>query len=84
MSEWLDGPYGALSMGVRHGIYCLGCCWLLMALLFVLGVMNLVWIAALATFVLVEKVVPAGHRVGRLTGLLLIAWGALMLAGIIG
>jgi len=84
MSEWRDGPYGALSMGVRHGIYCLGCCWLLMGLLFVLGVMNLVWIAALATFVLVEKVAPAGHRVSRLTGLLLISWGALMLAGVIG
>ena len=84
MSEWRDGPYGALAMGVRHGIYCLGCCWLLMGLLFVLGVMNLVWIAALAAFVLVEKVAPARHRVSRITGLLLIGWGALMLAGVIG
>ena len=84
MSEWRDGPYGALAMGVRHGVYCLGCCWLLMGLLFVLGVMNLVWIAALAAFVLVEKVAPAGHRVSRLTGVVLIGWGALILAGAIG
>ena len=63
-------------MGLQHGRYCLGCCWVLMALLFVLGVMNLVWIAALAAFVLAEKVAPTrGENVSRVTGVLLIVWG---------
>ena len=75
MTEWREGTKGALMMGLRHGAFCLGCCWVLMALLFVLGVMNLLWIAALAGFVLLEKVAPAGHWVGRLTGLLLMGWG---------
>ena len=77
MTEWREGTKGALMMGLRHGAFCLGCCWVLMALLFVLGVMNLLWIAALAGFVLLEKVAPAGHWVGRLTGLLLMGWGGL-------
>ena len=81
MSEWREGTDGALVMGLRHGLFCLGCCWVLMSLLFVLGVMNLLWIAALAGFVLVEKVAPAGNRVGRLTGLVLIGWGGVMVAG---
>jgi len=76
MSDWKDGVGGALKMGLSHGKYCLGCCWVLMALLFVLGIMNLVWIAALAAFVLAEKVVPAGEKVSKATGLLLVAWGA--------
>ena len=84
MNEWREGSQGALSMGVRHGAYCLGCCWILMGLLFVLGVMNLLWIAALAGFVLLEKVVPAGQMVSRATGLLLLGWGALMVAGLLG
>ena len=62
-------------MGLRHGLSCLGCCWVLMGLLFVLGVMNLLWIAALSGFVLVEKVAPRGHLVSRLSGLVLIGWG---------
>ncbi len=78
MSEWRDGSGGALRMGVKHAGYCLGCCWILMGLLFVLGVMNLLWIAALAGFVLVEKVAPAGPWISRITGLLLIGWGAWM------
>jgi len=69
---------------LRHGTYCVGCCWILMLLLFVLGVMNLLWIAALAGFVLLEKVVPAGQKVSRATGLLLLLWGALMAAGGLG
>jgi predicted metal-binding membrane protein len=76
MTEWRDGPAGALVMGFRHGVYCVGCCWVLMALLFVAGVMNLVWVAAIAAFVLVEKVVPAGERVGQAAGV------ALVLAGV--
>ncbi|MCH7736849.1 MAG: DUF2182 domain-containing protein [Chloroflexi bacterium] len=76
MSDWREGGGGAFRMGLEHGRYCLGCCWILMALLFVLGVMNLVWIAALAAFVLAEKVIPGGERVSKITGGLLVAWGA--------
>ncbi|PKB72351.1 MAG: hypothetical protein BZY87_00760 [SAR202 cluster bacterium Io17-Chloro-G6] len=76
MSDWREGAAGAFKMGLQHGRYCLGCCWVLMALLFVLGVMNLVWIAALAAFVLAEKVAPAGEKVSRITGVLLIGWAA--------
>jgi predicted metal-binding membrane protein len=73
LTEWRDGRAGALRMGWRHGLYCVGCCWLLMALLFVVGVMNLVWVAAIAAFVIVEKIMPAGPVVGRLAGLAMIA-----------
>ena len=76
MTAWREGKQGAFVMGLRHGIFCLGCCWVLMTLLFVLGVMNLLWIGALAGFVLIEKLVPAGQWVGRLTGGLLVGWGA--------
>jgi predicted metal-binding membrane protein len=79
-SEWREGSTGALVMGLRHGLFCLGCCWALMALLFVAGVMNLLWVAAIAGLVLVEKVARAGPVVGRVAGLTLIAWGAWMLA----
>lgn len=64
-----DGLSGALVMGARHGVHCVGCCWVLMALLFVAGVMNLVWVAALAGFVLIEKLAPHGRGVGRITGI---------------
>ena len=84
LSEWRDGASGALTMGLKHGVYCLGCCWALMSLLFVVGVMNLLWIAALAGFVLLEKLTPAGRPLSRLTGLMLLAWGVLLLAGAVG
>ena len=84
LSDWREGTGGALRMGLRHGIYCVGCCWILMGLLFVLGVMNLLWIAALAGFVLLEKAASGGRQVGRGTGVLLFAWGALMAAGVLG
>jgi predicted metal-binding membrane protein len=84
MTEWREGVGGALKMGLRHGVFCLGCCWVLMSLLFVLGVMNLVWIAILAGFVLLEKVVPAGQWVSRVTGLLLIGWATFMFVGVLG
>ncbi len=73
MAEWREDGGGALSMGLRHGVYCLGCCWVLMALLFVLRVMNLIWIAALFVFVLVEEVAAAGHWVSKSTEVLLVA-----------
>ena len=84
LSEWREGADGALVLGLRHGLLCLGCCWALMGLLFVVGVMNLLWIAALAGFVLVEKVAPGGVWVSRASGLLLVGWGALMIAGVLG
>lgn len=70
---------GSLALGARHGSYCVGCCWALMALLFVGGVMSLLWIAALAVLVLAEKVIPAGRLISRAAGLGLIAWGAYLL-----
>ena len=81
-NDWREGRQGALLMGLHHGGYCLGCCWALMGLLFLMGVMNLVWIAALAAFVLVEKVAPAGQWVGRAAGVGLLAWGIWLLAGV--
>ena len=75
-AEWREGIGGALAMGMRHGTYCVGCCWLLMALLFVAGVMNLMWVAIIAGFVLLEKLLPRGDRLGRLAGLGLVLWGA--------
>jgi predicted metal-binding membrane protein len=75
MSEWREGRWGAFVMGLRHGGYCVGCCWILMALLFVAGVMNLFWIAAIAVFVLAEKLLPRGEVVGKAAGLVLAAAG---------
>lgn len=80
MTNWRNGALGATTMGIRHGIYCLGCCWMLMALLFVLGVMNLSWIAILAGVVLAEKVLPRGETLSRLLGVLLAFWGLWLLA----
>ena len=76
MANWHEGRWGATRMGAHHGLYCLGCCWLLMVLLFVLGVMNLLWISMLTVFVLAEKVVPRGQSLGRIVGLFMIGWGS--------
>jgi len=84
VTEWREGLGGALIMGLRHGIYCVGCCWLLMTLLFVAGVMNLLWVALIAGYVLVEKVAPAGQWVSRAIGLLTIGWGAWLLIRMLG
>ncbi len=70
--HWRKGSAGALRMGVEHGLYCVGCCWVLMGLLFVVGVMNLVWVAALAGLVLLEKLVPRGETVARISGIALL------------
>lgn len=78
-SHWREGQAGALAMGLRHGLYCVGCCWALMLLLFAAGVMNLLWVAAIAMFVLVEKLAPQGHVVSRVAGVTLIAWGGWVL-----
>lgn len=74
-THWRKGAGGAFAMGWRHGVDCLGCCWLLMLLLFVGGVMNLAWIGGLAVYVLIEKLAPAGPWVARGSGVLLMAWG---------
>jgi predicted metal-binding membrane protein len=73
--NWRPDSQGALTMGWRHGLYCVGCCWFLMALLFVGGIMNLVWIAGLAVFVLLEKLAPQGYWVARVSGLVMIVVG---------
>ncbi|SJM30600.1 DUF2182 domain-containing protein [Mesorhizobium delmotii] len=74
--HWRPHALGALRLGALHGAFCVGCCWMLMALLFVGGIMNLVWVAGLAILVLVEKAFPAGQWVGRAAGIVLIAWGS--------
>ena len=79
LGEWRAGPRGAFVTGLRHGLFCLGCCWALMALLFVGGVMNLAWIAALSIAVAVEKLLPGGERVAALLGLVLIGIGSVKL-----
>ena len=76
---WRKGRGGAFLMGLEHGAFCVGCCWILMGLLFVGGVMNLLWIAAIAAFVLIEKVLPHGPLAGRLSGGLLIAAGSFVI-----
>jgi predicted metal-binding membrane protein len=80
MSEWRDGTAGAFLMGLRHGTYCVGCCWVLMALLFVAGVMNLSWVAAIALFVMAEKILAQGELLARGAGIALIAAGAALMA----
>ncbi len=81
MTSWREGKAGALQMGLHHGRLCLGCCWSLMVLLFVLGVMNLAWVAVLAIFVLAEKVAPRGVMVSRVGGVVLALWGVVVLGG---
>jgi len=81
MAEWRPGQRGALIMGLRHGWTCALCCWATMALMFVLGVMNLLWMAALTALCLIEKIAPAGDRVGRAAGALFIGWGLWLMVG---
>jgi predicted metal-binding membrane protein len=75
LQHWREGPAGSLRMGFAHGLYCLGCCWLLMALLFAAGVMSLLWMAAIAGFVLAEKLLPAGPWIARIAGVLMVGFG---------
>src|SRR5437016_1890434 len=70
---------GCMLLGLRHGCYCVGCCWVLMALLFVGGVMNVLWIAFLSLLVLLEKLTPYGRSVARVAGVACVAAGAWML-----
>jgi predicted metal-binding membrane protein len=77
--HWKPGRSGAFRMGLEHGLYCLGCCWALMLLLFVGGVMNLIWIAALTLFVAIEKLAPFGERAAKAMAVLLVASGTLLI-----
>ena len=75
MTEWRDGLDGAFRMGVRYGAYCLVCCWMLMALLFIVGVMNLLWAVVITIYVLVEKVASNGQWISRAAGAGMLLWG---------
>ncbi len=77
--HWRQGAAGAFQMGLEHGAYCLGCCWALMGLLFFGGVMNLLWIAAITLFVLLEKVLPIGVGGGRAAGVAMVIFGLVVL-----
>jgi predicted metal-binding membrane protein len=79
-TSWRDGGIGAVQMGVKHGAYCLGCCWLLFAILFPLGIMNIAIMAAVTALIVVEKVLPEGVRAALVAGVLLIGYGALVMA----
>jgi predicted metal-binding membrane protein len=83
LTDWCEGKIGALIMGLKHGAFCTGCCWILMLLLFVAGVMNLFWIAAIAIYVLLEKILPRGLLFGKIIGAILIASGIWMIASAI-
>jgi predicted metal-binding membrane protein len=77
--HWKEGKKGALRMGIENGFYCVGCCWMLMVLLFVAGIMNLLWVAMITLFVLVEKVSPGVKWVPYVAGFVLIGYGVLLL-----
>lgn len=81
LSEWRPGVSGAFVMGLRHGALCVGCCWALMLLLFVTGVMSVLWIALICAFVMVEKALPAGQWIAGAAGVVLVGCGVWMLFG---
>ena len=83
MEHWRDGHLGALRMGIHHGVYCLGCCWALFAVMVAAGVMSLGWMLLLTLVVFVEKVFPFGRRVASMTGATLLGMGILVAAGVI-
>jgi len=78
-THWKQGDLGGLQMGLSHGAFCVGCCWFLMGLLFFGGVMNLLWVAVIAIFVLLEKVVPRGQLVSRISGLAMVGFSLYVL-----
>jgi predicted metal-binding membrane protein len=83
LAEWRDGKAGALVLGLKHGSYCVGCCWALMAVMFVVGAMNLLWMGALTLFVLGEKLAPARWRLGYVAGCTLMLWGLVVAASLV-
>ena len=78
MEHWHDGRTGALRMGASHGVYCFGCCWGLMMILFVMGVMHLGWMAAIGALILIEKIVPAGKWFSQAVGIVFVGIGLLV------
>ena len=79
--HYQPGPSGAFRIGVLHGSYCVGCCWLLMALLFVGGIMNIIWVVSLTLLVAAEKLIPGGLWLAKIAGIALIVWGAALIFG---
>jgi len=75
LHHWHDGRLGAFRMGLEHGVYCLGCCWGLMIVLFAVGLMNLAWMIALTVVIFSEKVVPYGPQIGKLMAGVLLLFG---------
>jgi predicted metal-binding membrane protein len=80
MTSWRDGATGAVRMGLLHGVYCLGCCWLLFAILFPLGIMNIAAMAVITLLVFAEKTMPWGRAAARVIAVLLVAYGGTVLA----
>ena len=78
LTSWHDGHWGAFRMGLQHGVYCLGCCWSLMTVLFVVGTMNLVWMGVLTLIIFLEKILPYGVALGKGTGIGLIGLGLVL------
>ena len=81
LTSWRDGRFGAARMGMRHGLFCVGCCWTLMGLSFVVGVMNLLWMAGITIFVFVDHVLPMGKWLSKGAGVALVIWGGWKIAG---
>jgi predicted metal-binding membrane protein len=79
LSSWRDGKSGAFRMGLVHGLYCLGCCWLLFVILFPLGVMNVAAMAVLTALIFAEKSLPAGRRISQVAAVILIGYGSVIL-----
>jgi len=79
LNSWRDGYGGSFRMGIEHGVYCLGCCWLLFAILFPLGMMNIAVLALITLLIFAEKSTPFGRRVAALAAIGLIAYGALVI-----
>ena len=81
LQHWSPGAWGAVRMGLRHGLYCIGCCWMLMLLMFVGGAMSVLTMAVLCGFILAERLLPPGPWVSRIPGAAMIAWGAMLVGG---
>ncbi|NNG16564.1 MAG: DUF2182 domain-containing protein, partial [Gemmatimonadales bacterium] len=79
LSSWRNGPLGAYRMGFHHGLFCLGCCWALMGLAFILGIMNLLWMVALTVVICIEQIAPHGKFWSRAFGMMFIVWGSTIL-----
>ena len=79
IARWREGYWGAIYMGWRYGLFCVGCCWALMAIMFSVGTMNVLWMVALSIFVLCEKVFPANMLVRNSAGILLVCWGSYLI-----